>query len=287
MGAEQVEQAEQAVEAVQEVQALEAVVSDALAVSGLSKRFGGLQAIGDVSLRVPEGSVQAVIGPNGAGKTTLISLLSGRLHADKGEIRLFGEPVQSLPQEARVRAGLARSFQITSVFNGMTVGDNLQVAIQRARAPGFGFLRDRARDREFRAEAARVAERVGVARHLETIAATLPHALRRRLDVGLAIACRPRVLLMDEPLAGMGHEESDAMVDLIRSLRADTTVVLIEHDMDAVFALADRIAVLVQGEIIASGTVAEIRADQKVKEAYLGEEEVEGGEPASAAEGMP
>jgi len=246
---------------------------DALAITGLSKRFGGLQAIRDVSMTVAEGTVQAVIGPNGAGKTTLISLLSGRLGADKGEIRLFGTPVHALPQEARVRAGLARSFQITSVFNGMTVRDNLLVATQRALAPGFGLLRDRAEDQEFRDAAARVAERVGIARHLDATAAALPHALRRRLDVGLGIACRPRVLLMDEPLAGMGHEESEEMVELIRSLRSDTTVVLIEHDMEAVFALADRIAVLVQGEVIAAGTVAEIRVDQKVKEAYLGEEE--------------
>jgi branched-chain amino acid transport system ATP-binding protein len=192
--------------------------------------------------------------------------------------------VQSLSQEARVQAGLTRSFQITSVFNGMTVHDNLLVATQRAQAPGFGLLRDRSHDQEIRALATSVAERVGLAQHLDTVAATLPHALRRRLDVGLAIACRPRVLLMDEPLAGMGHEESDAMVALIRSLRVDTTVVLIEHDMEAVFALADRIAVLVQGEIIASGSVAEIRADQKVREAYLGEDEDED-EDEGGAEG--
>jgi branched-chain amino acid transport system ATP-binding protein len=250
-------------------------MADALTVTGLSKRFGGLHAIRDVSMTVPEGTVQAVIGPNGAGKTTLISLLSGRLQPDSGEIRLFGAPVQALSQEARVQAGLARSFQITSVFDGMSVRDNLLVATQRAQAPGYGLLRDRAADRDCQAEVAAVAKRVGIAPQLDLPAAALPHALRRRLDVGLAIACRPRLLLLDEPLAGMGHEESEEMVALIRSLRTDTTVVLIEHDMDAVFALADRIAVLVQGQIIAAGTVAEVRADQKVREAYLGEEEVE------------
>ena len=250
---------------------------DALTVTGLSKWFGGLQATRAVDMAVPAGSIQAIIGPNGAGKTTLISLLSGLLQADAGEIRLFGEPIHDLPQQARVKAGLVRSFQITSVFNGMTVHDNLLVATQRARAPGFGFLQATAGDYALRDVAAAVADRVGLTRHLDAPAVTLPHGLRRRLDVGLAIACGPRVLLMDEPMAGMGHEESGEMVELIRSLSTDTTIVLVEHDMEAVFSLADRVTVLVEGAVLADGTVDAVRTDPAVRAAYLGEDEYEDG----------
>ena len=254
----------------------------ALETHGLEKRFGGLHATRHVSLAVEGGSVHAVIGPNGAGKTTLLSLLSGLLQADAGEIRLFGERIDGLPQAGRVAAGLARSFQISSVFEALSVRDNLIVAIQRAQRPGFGFLQRVAADAGLHEEAARIAARVGLAEALDTAASSLSHGRRKRLDVGLAIACGPRMLLMDEPMAGMGHEESAEMIGLIRSLAPETTVLLVEHDMDAVFSLAERITVLVQGAVLSSGSPDEIRADAAVRAAYLGEDEVGSSEePAS------
>ena len=246
----------------------------ALETRGLDKRFGGLHATRSVSLSVVAGSVHAVIGPNGAGKTTLLSLLSGLLPSDGGEIRLFGERIDHLPQAGRVAAGLARSFQISSVFDALSVRDNLIVSIQRARRPGFGFLQRVAADQALRDEAAAIADRVGLGNALDTLAASLSHGRRKRLDVGLAIACQPRMLMMDEPMAGMGHEESAEMITLIRSLTPDTTVLLVEHDMDAVFSLADQITVLVQGAILSSGAPAQIREDAAVRAAYLGEDEV-------------
>ena len=248
-------------------------MSSALSVHGLSKRFGGLVATRDVSLEVAAGQVHAVIGPNGAGKTTLISLLSGLLPADAGTIEFFGQPVHGLSQQLRVRAGLVRSFQITSVFNGMSVLQNLQVSVQRRLHRDAGLFSPAASDRQARDEAAAVARRVGLSHHLDALAATLSHGMRRRLDVGLALACAPRMLLMDEPMAGMGHDEADDVVQLIRSLTPELTILLVEHDMDAVFSLADRISVLVQGAIIATGSVQEIRDNPEVRVAYLGEEE--------------
>jgi branched-chain amino acid transport system ATP-binding protein len=246
----------------------------ALETRGLDKRFGGLHATRGVSLAITAGTVHAVIGPNGAGKTTLISLLSGLLPADAGEILLFGQRIDGLSQAGRVAAGLARSFQISSVFAELTVRQNLIVAVQRAARPGFGFLQRVAADAELRDAADAIAQRVGLADALEVPAVSLSHGRRKRLDVGLAIACRPRVLLMDEPMAGMGHEESAEMIDLIRSLVPATTVLLVEHDMEAVFSLADEITVLVQGGILSSGSPDAIRDDAAVRAAYLGEEEV-------------
>ena len=251
------------------------MASDALTVRALQKNYGGLCATRDVHLRIEAGHVHAIIGPNGAGKTTLLSLLSGALAADGGEIFLFGQALHEQPEQARVAAGLVRSFQITSVFDELTVLDNLLVAVQRGLHRGYGFLHASASDRRGREQALILAQRIGLGQQVRQLASQLSHGARRRLDVGLAIACAPRVLLMDEPMAGMGHEESADMIALIESLKTELTVVLVEHDMDAVFALADRITVLVQGAVLASGTVAQIRANAEVRQAYLGEEDMQ------------
>ncbi|MDY7577186.1 ABC transporter ATP-binding protein [Herbaspirillum sp. RTI4] len=246
---------------------------DALNVRGLQKSYGGLSATRDVQLTVQAGHVHAIIGPNGAGKTTLLSLLSGALTADAGEIFLFGEALHHRSEQDRVAAGMGRSFQITSVFDELSVMENFLVAVQRQRYSGYGLLSPSRRDREARAAAHAIAQRVGLGDDAGSNAAQLSHGARRRLDIGLAIACNPRVLLLDEPMAGMGHEESEEMIVLIQSLKQELTVVLVEHDMDAVFALADRITVLVQGAVLATGTVDEIRANAEVRLAYLGEED--------------
>jgi branched-chain amino acid transport system ATP-binding protein len=247
-------------------------MSLALQVSGLSKRFGGLEAARNVTLQVEAGTIHGLIGPNGAGKTTLISLLSGYLPADAGRIDFFGQPLQHQSQQARVRAGLVRSFQITSVFGSLSVLENLQVSVQRRRHRSFGFLAAASADRRAQDEAAAIAERVGLGQQLQARGDALSHGMRRRLDVGLSLACAPRMLLMDEPMAGMGHDEADEMVDLIRSLTPELTILLVEHDMDAVFALADRITVLLLGAVLASGTAQQIKDDPDVRAAYLGEE---------------
>jgi len=244
----------------------------ALQISGLGKRFGGLEAIRNLSLQIAPGTIHALIGPNGAGKTTLISLLSGFLAADCGNIDFFGKPIQHRSQQERVGAGLVRSFQITSIFPSLTVLENLQVSVQRRHHRGFGFLAAAASDRRAREEAATLADRVGLGRHLQSRGDALSHGMRRRLDVGLSLACAPRMLLMDEPMAGMGHDEADEVVSLIRSLTPELTILLVEHDMDAVFALADRITVLVLGAVLASGTAQQIRDDPEVRAAYLGTE---------------
>jgi len=249
--------------------------AQALSVRGLKKNYGGLAATRDVHLEIAAGQVHAIIGPNGAGKTTLLSLLSGALAADAGEIYLFGQAMHGHVEQARVAAGLVRSFQITSVFDELSVLENLQVAVQRGQHRSYGFFHASASDRLAREAALEVARRVGLEKVAHQLSSQLSHAARRRLDVGLAIACRPRVLLMDEPMAGMGHEESGDMIALIQSLKQELTVVLVEHDMDAVFALADRITVLVQGAVLATGSVDEIRANAEVKLAYLGEEETQ------------
>lgn len=246
----------------------------ALTVTGLQKWYGGLHATRDVSIDIDDGHIHAIIGPNGAGKTTLLSLLSGALAADAGEIHLAGTRIDHHAEQARVAAGLVRSFQITSVFNELTVVENLLVAIQRQQHQGFGFFKSSVKDIVERESALFIAQRVGLEKMAYTPAATLSHGQRRRLDVGLALACKPNVLLLDEPLAGLGSDESEAMVGLIHSLKEELTVVMVEHDMEAVFSLADRITVLVQGAVLTTGTVDDIRNSAEVKTAYLGEEEV-------------
>jgi branched-chain amino acid transport system ATP-binding protein len=216
-----------------------------LAASALSKSFGALRATDQVHLEVLEGETHAVIGPNGAGKTTLIGQLAGDLRPDAGRIRFAGEDVTALAAPARARRGFARSFQITSVFRDFTALDNVALAVQAE---------------------------LGLGARADVRAAELAHGEQRQLEIAMALARRPRLLLLDEPVAGMGAEESQRMVRFLATLKGRETIILVEHDMDAVFTLADRISVLVYGRIVATGTPAEIRANAEVRTAYLGED---------------
>jgi branched-chain amino acid transport system ATP-binding protein len=243
-----------------------------LEVANLRKRFGGVVASDGVSLAVARGEVHALIGPNGAGKTTLIAQLAGSLAADAGAIRFDGADVTRLAQHARVKAGIARSHQITSIFRRFSVLDNLALAVQARSGSSLSFWRPVAAERPLFDEARAIAAEVGLAARTESPAAALAHGEQRALELGLALATRPKLLLLDEPTAGMGPEESARMIELVDRLRGRVTVLLVEHDMDAVFRLADRISVLVSGRILATGAPDEIRANAQVRGAYLGEE---------------
>jgi branched-chain amino acid transport system ATP-binding protein len=243
-----------------------------LATDGLCKGFGGLTVTEDVSLAIAENELHAIIGPNGAGKTTLLALLAGSLQPDAGTIRLAGEDVTLLPAHARASRGLGRSFQITSIFPGFTVSENVALAIQVRDGHSFRFWRQVTRDDSLRLRARAALEHVGLAARADTPAARLAHGEKRALELAIALATRPRLLLLDEPLAGMGFKESVRMMQLLAKLKGTVTIVLIEHDMDAVFNLADRITVLVYGRVIATGTPNVIRNNDDVRRAYLGEE---------------
>src|SRR5260221_3813053 len=242
-----------------------------LAAQGLIKRFGGLIATDNVSIDVRPGEIHALIGPNGAGKTTLVSQLIGTLAPDSGTIHFAGRDVTRLPTHARVRLGLARSFQITAVLREFSAVDNVALAVQAHAGHSFRFLADARRDENLRGPAWRGLAEVGLAERADTLAATLSHGEQRQLEIAMALAGNPRLLLLDEPMAGMGVEESQGMIGFLRGLKGRRAILLIEHDMDAVFQLADRITVLVYGRAIASGTPAEIRANAEVRQAYLGE----------------
>jgi len=239
---------------------------------GLVKRFGGLLATDHVDLAVESGEIHALIGPNGAGKSTLVNLISGLLPADAGRIVLDGVDLTALAPHARTRAGLARCFQITSVFRNDSVRDNLLLAVQAQAGSSFRCLSRRDAEHALQERAEALAQRAGLAEVLERNAGTLPHGLQKRLDLALALAARPKLLLLDEPMAGMGPEDSQQMVDLIRSLRSETAILLIEHDMDAVFQLADRISVLVYGKVLTSGDAAHVKGHAEVQAVYLGTE---------------
>jgi branched-chain amino acid transport system ATP-binding protein len=249
------------------------VAEPLLEVRSLAKSFGALQATDGVHLDVREGETHAVIGPNGAGKTTLINQLSGMLFADSGEIRFAGEDITRLPAPARARKGLSRSFQITSIYREFTALDNVALAVQAHAGHSFRFWRPAREEEALRAPARRVLEEVGLGHRAEVLAAELSHGEQRQLEIAMVLATRPRLLLLDEPVAGMGIEESRRMVGFLSALKGKCTMVLVEHDMDAVFSLADRISVLVYGRIIATGAPAEIRANPEVRAAYLGSED--------------
>jgi branched-chain amino acid transport system ATP-binding protein len=243
-----------------------------LELRSLGKRFGGVVATDAVSLEVVQGEVHALIGPNGAGKTTLIGQVSGSLRPDAGSIWFLGKNISSQKPYERVRAGLARSYQITSIFKRFSVIDNLALAVQARSGSSFSFWRPVAAETSLVEEARAVLDEIGLAGKEEAAAGTLAHGEQRALEVGLALATRPQLVLLDEPMAGMGPEESQHMIRLIERIRARVTVLLVEHDMDAVFRLADRITVLVNGRVIATGAPQAIRADEDVKKAYLGDE---------------
>jgi branched-chain amino acid transport system ATP-binding protein len=243
-----------------------------LAVQGLRKTFGALAATDGVSLEVREGETHAIIGPNGAGKTTLIGQLAGNLRPDAGQIRFAGEDVTRLSAPKRARMGFARSFQITSIYRDFTALDNVAIAVQAHAGHSFRFWRPAREERKLREPARRVLEEVGLGARADVLAANLAHGEQRQLEVAMALATRPRLLLLDEPVAGMGLEESQRMVQFLAGLKGRQTMILVEHDMDAVFTLADRISVLVYGRIIASGAPSEVRGNPEVRRAYLGEE---------------
>ena len=248
------------------------MVEPLLRTDRLVKRFGGLVATDTVSIDVRPGEIHALIGPNGAGKTTLVSQLTGNLAPDAGTIHFAGRDVTRLPTHARVRLGLARSFQITSVLREFTALENVALAVQAHAGHSFRFLADVRRDEELRAPARRGLEAVGLGARADTLASVLSHGEQRQLEIAMALAGDPKLLLLDEPMAGMGVEESLRMIGFLQALRGRRAMLLIEHDMDAVFQLADRITVLVYGRAIASGTPAEIRANAEVRQAYLGDD---------------
>jgi branched-chain amino acid transport system ATP-binding protein len=242
-----------------------------LELKNVSKRFGGIVATDGVTLDVRPGEVHALIGPNGAGKTTLVAQIAGDLASDAGTIEFEGADVTRAPQHERVRAGLARSYQITSIFGRFSVLDNLALAVQARAGSSFSFWRPVASEASLAEEARAIAAQIGLADREGAVAATLAHGEQRALEVGLALATRPKLVLLDEPMAGMGPEESRAMIALIERVRERVAVLLVEHDMDAVFRLADRVSVLVSGRVIASGAPEAIRAHPEVVKAYLGE----------------
>ena len=243
-----------------------------LEVRGLTKSFGALRASDRIDLAVREGETHAIIGPNGAGKTTFISQLAGDLRPDSGRIFFAGEDVTHLRAPRRARKGLARSFQITSIYPEFTAVANVALAVQAHAGHSFRFWRDARRDAALLEAARRVLEDVGLSARANVLAANLSHGEQRQLEVAMALATRPRLLLLDEPMAGMGIEESERMIAFLATLKARHTIVLVEHDMDAVFRLADRISVLVYGRLIATGAPEAIRASAEVRSAYLGEE---------------
>jgi len=243
-----------------------------LEVRNLRKRFGGISASDGVSLEVRKGEVHALIGPNGAGKTTLVAQLAGSMPADAGEILFENNPITDVPLHERVKMGLVRSFQITSIFRSFSVLDNLALAVQARSGSSLSFWRPVAEERALFDEARAIAGEIGLMERIETPAALLSHGEQRALELGLALATHPRFLLLDEPTAGMGQEESQRMIGLVDRLRIRLTVLLVEHDMDAVFRLADRISVLVAGRVIATGAPQDIRRNAEVRRAYLGEE---------------
>ncbi|HEY4981163.1 MAG TPA: ABC transporter ATP-binding protein [Pseudolabrys sp.] len=247
-----------------------------LQVSHLAKRFEGIVATDDLVLNVAAGELHAVIGPNGAGKTTLIAQLSGQLAPDSGRIRFAGNDITALPMYRRSALGLARSFQITSLFLDLSVLDNVALAVQAHAGHSFHFWRNARSEPELRQPARALLARVGLAERADRPASALSHGAHRQLELAMALAGSPRMLLLDEPMAGLGPEESARMVEMLRALKRELTILLVEHDMEAVFALADRITVLVYGRVIASGAPNDIRANADVRDAYLGEAEKEG-----------
>ena len=242
-----------------------------LSVNGLVKRFGGLTATDRVSLTVAPGEIHALIGPNGAGKTTLISQIAGEERQDEGTIALEGRDVSALPLYRRVRLGFARTFQVTCLLPEYTAAQNVAIAVQIRQGHSFRLWGDVRRDRALREDALTLLGDAGMAERADERVANLSHGERKQLELVVALATKPKVLLLDEPMAGLGPTESRQMVEHLRALKGHIGMLLVEHDMDAVFALADRISVLVYGRIIATGKPDEIRGNPEIRTAYLGE----------------
>jgi branched-chain amino acid transport system ATP-binding protein len=250
------------------------VADPLLRVENLVRRFGGIVATDNLSLDVATGELHAIIGPNGAGKTTLISQLIGQLRPSAGTIRFAGQDITHLPAWRRSQRGLARSFQITSLLPDFTAADNVALAAQARDGHSFHFWGNARREKHLRDAARSALARVGLERRADVVVSKLSHGEQRELELAVALATKPQLLLLDEPMAGLGATESARMVKLLAELRREVTIVLVEHDMEAVFALADRITVLVYGRVIASGVPAAIRGNEEVKRAYLGDQRV-------------
>jgi branched-chain amino acid transport system ATP-binding protein len=243
-----------------------------LRLEHLCKAYGALSVTEDVTLDIPAHEFHAIIGPNGAGKTTLIHQISGLVPADSGRVLLAGKDVAGLSMPERVHQGLVRSFQITSILPGFSVLENVALAVQAREGSSFRFFGRAAAEEHLNRQAREALARVGLGERADRRAGLLSHGEKRQLELAIALAARPRVLLLDEPLAGTGPEESAILIALLQNLKGRITILLIEHDMEAVFALADRVSVLVYGQIIATGTPAEVRDNADVRVAYLGEE---------------
>jgi branched-chain amino acid transport system ATP-binding protein len=249
-------------------------MSTLLSTHHLTKRYGALLVTDRVSLTIEAGELHAIIGPNGAGKTTLINQLSGELASDEGTLHFEQQDITALRIHERARRGLVRSYQITSVFDEFTVRENAAIAARGAQAHAFGFWRSLLSDPAALAAADEGMAAAGLSARADVPAAELGYGERRQLELAMALAARPKFLLLDEPMAGMSVQESAAVVALLQSLKRKYTILLVEHDMNAVFALADRISVLVYGRLLVTGTPDEIRANEEVRAIYLGDEEL-------------
>lgn len=241
-----------------------------LEVDGLGRRFGGLAAVDDVSFTLERGRVHAIIGPNGAGKTTLINLLSGQIAPSAGRVRFKGEDITGLPPHLISRKGIGRSYQKTNIFRDFTCFENCFLAAQ-SRRPRLGWFRAAARDGESTARAQAALAACGLADRRDIVASAMSYGEQRQLEIGTMLATQPELLLLDEPLAGMGREEGAKVVELLRGLARDHTLLMIEHDMDAVFAIAETITVMVGGRVLESGPPEQVRASAAVRAAYLGD----------------
>jgi branched-chain amino acid transport system ATP-binding protein len=250
------------------------VADPMLRVENLVRRFGGIVATDNLSLDVNRGELHAIIGPNGAGKTTLISQLMGQLSPSAGTIRFAGQDITHLSAWRRSQLGLARSFQITSLLPDFTASDNVALAAQARDGHSFRFWGNARREKHLREAAKSALVRVGLENRADVVVSELSHGEQRELELAVALATKPQLLLLDEPMAGLGATESARMVKLLADLRREVTIILVEHDMNAVFALADRITVLVYGRVIASDVPAAIRGNDEVKRAYLGDQHV-------------
>lgn len=243
-----------------------------LATQGISKSFGALKASDDVSIDLRAGEIHAIIGPNGAGKSTLIKQICGGLKPDTGTVKLLGQDVTDLSTELRARAGLGRTFQISALAMEDTVLQNAVLGALGGQGNPWRFFKPVLKDKDLLDTAMEALERVGLQDHAKTRTAELSHGQRRQLEVAVALTLKPKAFVMDEPMAGLGTEGSKRLTEFLGDLRHQAPILLVEHDMDAVFALADRISVLVYGKVIATGTVEEIRANKDVRDAYLGDE---------------
>jgi branched-chain amino acid transport system ATP-binding protein len=244
-----------------------------LSLRGLSKSYGALKVTDDVSLDIAPDELHAIIGPNGAGKTTLIGEITGEVPLDAGTVTFAGEDITRLSVHVRALRGLTRSFQITQVLPAFSVLDNVATAAQAHAGSSFRFFRPASAERALNDKAMAALEQVGLAARAFGPAASLSHGEKRQLEIAMALVSEPKLLLLDEPMAGMGREETEGLVEVLTSLKGRYPMVLVEHDMHAVFRLADRLSVLVYGRVIASGTPDVVRADPAVREAYLGEED--------------